>query len=231
MRIASVSVSARWTSRSSSTASCSSIQRCSCGDQLVEIAARPRDLLEEELDHVPGVDDRALASADDQRPRRELAVVDQPAEQRLVLAAHRERGPVEQPRDRRVVVGRVDDAHQLAPRARRRTACAGRAAGRSGRAARRSRRAPPRARAASRVANSPSLSTTAHASPRARSDAAMSELSLFERVSTITWPSENAGRVPRCCHAGGARRSRSISAPIAGARSLPRRPRDRAGTP
>ncbi len=86
------------------------------GDQLVQVAACARDLLEQQLDQVPGVDERALAAAQDERALGEPAVLDELAEQRLVRAPARERRPVEQPRDQRMVVRGIDDTHQIGPR-------------------------------------------------------------------------------------------------------------------
>ena len=185
-------------------------------DQLVQIAARPRDLLEQQLDQVPRVDERALAAAEHERALGEAAVLDEPAEQRLVLAPRGERGPVEQPRDQRMVVGRIDDPHQLGPRhveePRAQRAHAGHDRSRGAAIA----ASTAASSAASRVSNSLSLSTSAHGSPRARSAAAICDALLVRCASApCTWPSENGGATPRLCHTGGAARSRSISAPIA----------------
>lgn len=54
--------------------------------QLVQIAARARNLCKQQLDQVPGVRDRSLTAAEHQRPLGESAVLDHAAEQRLVRA-------------------------------------------------------------------------------------------------------------------------------------------------
>ena len=125
--------------------------------------------------------------------------------------------PVEQPRDQRMVIRRIDDPHQLRPRhveepsAQR--AQASRAIARRGDGGEHARRA--RRPRASRTACS--LSTSAHGSPRARSACGdLRRLSLFVRVSTITWPSENGCSTPRRVPRRRWRaRRRSISTPIA----------------
>src|SRR5206468_2247778 len=49
-------------------------------DELVQIAARARDLLEQQLDQMPCIDDRALASTEHERALGEPAVLDELAE-------------------------------------------------------------------------------------------------------------------------------------------------------
>ena len=85
------------------------------GNELVEVTARACNLLEQELDEMPRVDDRAFAAAEHERTFGEPAVLDEPAEQRLVLALRGERRPVEELRDHRMMIGRIHDAHQLGP--------------------------------------------------------------------------------------------------------------------